>query len=509
MKGLLQRIATWRWFRIAAPLLVGTALFALGVVYLNLDKMVDMPGFVVVGGNHGLAGRPLAVRVSAHGVDSRASMSVSVDKVLVAGQPVEFTTSGSDPTIVSFLVPEAVASERAVVTLGLSAEGRSESLEHSLTVLHPSGDVVLEDETPPAKRVAEPGQIRVDVMPENSVLALGMVNSVVLRLRDDEGRGLSGVPVRIKHKTCLVPPGVSKQTTDVMGLLEFKINAKQPGIRLKLDVFPPDKPWVEREEPLRPRGRRMLLRTKTPVFRPGDRLDATLRTWQASAEAHCDLLREGAVLWSGTVTSSKHEAQLRISVRCDGRCDLQCAGHPWDPGDEFATVPIIVTSDDTLSALTSLVRAENVLHPNSLELRPGVNVDLTARYLTTFLQREPVSPSLWISTRERDIGDRTTRVTSDKRQVLIAIGGVFVLIMLVVADVLIRNLSAQRARMRAFAEEALGEELPPPVASVLAADGAQKSLERTRGVLLLIAMVGALVANLVGIVWLLALVGQG
>jgi hypothetical protein len=346
---------------------------------------------------------------------------------------------------------------------------------------------------------------------------MGMVNRVVLRVRDDRGAGLAGVPVRVKHKTCVVG-GKIERMTDRMGLVGFEIKAKQPSIRLKIEVQLPGQPWVKAEEPMLPRGRRMLLRTKTPVFRPGDPIEATLMTWEAEAEKHCDLLQEGAVLWSGEVKSAKHEAKLSIDVACAGICHLQCAGHPWDPGDEFATVPIVVTAESTLTALTALVAAENILHPKSLEVPPGVNTERAARYFLTFLQQEPFSPALWLSTRDNDLAIRSAQVKGGKQQVLWAIVGVFILIVCVVADILMRNISAQRRRMREFAEETLGDIEAQSQASpadmalqtMLALDvaGTQSELEHTRGMLLVFAMAGALLANLVGIIWLLALVGE-
>jgi len=488
--------------------LVGTALFVLGVVYLNLDKHPDIPGFVVVGGKHALAGRPTAVRVSARGVDSKAPMAVTVDRVEVDGKPVQFDAEGTDPTVVRFSVPEAIARGRAVVTLGVSSRGRSAALEHTLTVLQGMGDVVLQDGEPPAKRVAQPGQLRIDVLPENSVLAMGMQNKVVMRVRDHRGNGLANVPVRLNHKNCLIPPGPLRLKTDALGLVDFEIDARQPGIRLKIDIMPPGQPWVETEEPLQPRGRRMLLRADKSVYRPGDTITTTLHTWETEAEVHCDLLQEGAVLWSSTVTSAAKKARLNIQVPCEGLCRLQCMGHPWDPGDEFSTIPIVVTSEATLPAITAHLRADNILHPNSLKIPPGVDTDRAARYFLTMLQGEPWTPELWLSTRNDDVASRDEKVATNKRNVLIAIAVVFLLIVLVVADVVLKNLTAQRRRMKAFAEETLGDDLPAAMALTLDEDGDQERLLRTRGMLLLIAMVGALLANLVGIIWLLALVGE-
>ena len=61
--------------------------------------------------------------------------------------------------------------------------------------------------------------------------------------------------------------------------------------------------------------------------------------------------------------------------------------------------------------------------------------------------------------------------------------------------------------MREFAAETLGEEIPSDVVSALGTQGHQAQLDRTRGILLLIAMLGALIGNLIGIIWLLDLVG--
>lgn len=497
-----ERIAQWRWFRLTASILVGSALFVLGVIYLNMTRLPDQPGFVVVGGTQAFAGRSMAVRVSARGLDSMSPYPVQVDAVRIDGESLKFTAGDSDPTIVRWVVPSALAADQAKVEVDVVSDGHEATLVHQLAVVQP---VPTEASTgdPAAKRVAGKGKTRIDVIPEATVLAMGMENRVLIRVRDSQGNALKDAPVWVEHPRCLVPPGKHRFTTDAMGLIEVKVIANAPSVDLKIGVMPTGEPLTEIIEPMRPLGRQMLLSTENPVFRPGEPLKAHLKTWRPRAVVHCDLIEDGAVLWSGTVASGKTGTSVEPPTTCVGLCHLQCSGHPWEPGDEFASIPLVVTSDDTLTALTDLVRSRNLLHPNSLKIRPGADPQRTARYFLTFLQRSAFSPALWINTLETDRAARAEVATAGKQRVLIAIGVVFLLIILVVADILIRNTAAQRQRMRLFASETLGEDIDDDLA--LAPDS---RLDRTRGTLLLIAMAGALVANLVGIIWLLALVGE-
>ncbi len=484
-------------------------MFSLGVSYLSLAAPPSMASFLVLGGGAVRPGAPLGLRVSGHDAVARRAVDVRVRGARVDGAPVELGAQGTRPAYVHLAVPSGLTSREASVELDVEAGERRETLRFRSPV-----ETVQVSGGAPA-RVLGGGShgatgadvtLNVRLVVEDGALTAGMDNRVFLRVRDAAGRAVAGADVRVEHKA--IPQGRARGRTDGAGLFAFTLRADQPSLNLRVDVRTDDGRQAHVERLLRPYGQQMILRGSTLTVAPGAPVAATLQSWPETLEATCDLYAGDVLLWTAPVETVDHRATFRLDPLPVGVYQLQCYRHPTDPGDTAATLGLLVTDAEPVSALLAEVAGRGYVDAERFYAQGKPDAPLAGPFLLALLSEPPIAPKVLVATRERDIEARQAARVAAKTRVLAALGGVFVLVILWVVDVLLRHTLRTRRRLRAFALEAAAEgavdEVDDGGPLDMAALQAEERLERTRGVILAVLMLGALVANLVGVLWLFA-----
>lgn len=479
---------------------LGLALFVLGVAYLSLGRQPDVATFFVLGGTHVRAGAPAAVRVRARLADARSGVPVVVAPVHPGADGVQ--VDGEEPAIVSFRVP---ADARGAYSLALSAQvgPRQQELVVELPVVRGSSRVGLPDLEPGLSETTLAH--RVQVLPEAGELAANMDNRVFVRVLDVEhGAPVAGAAVTVEHPA--LTGGEHACTTDASGLCELSLVARQPSFRLVVEVRQGEVA-TRTDALLRPRGRRMLLRSPSPVVPPGEPVRVELTTWEAEETVYCDLLESGAWIASRRVGTRRGAATIDLGPLAPGRYDLQCYAHDIDPGDAFATLPVIVEAGDPLEVALRVARGEGLVHRAAAVAPPGTVRALALRYWTAVLRADPRPPRVLVSTREADLAARTELHEAAKQRLLLAIGAIVLVVLLWVAETILKNILTTRDSLRRVATEMLHDGDLVDVDDLTAASFSSRSaLVKTRGVLLLVVVGGAIVCNVVGLVLLFLLI---
>ncbi|MCB9787585.1 MAG: hypothetical protein H6744_12965 [Deltaproteobacteria bacterium] len=496
-----QRLGDARWFRLTVTGLVGLALFVIGVMYLDLDREPDVTSFLVVSGAQARAGQPLALRVSGHLADARRSTPVSVSDVHIGGAPATATVSGDDPAIVTVPVPSDVG-ETVALTMRADSDHGGATLEAELPVVHGRATGLPELARSLSQEVTT--DHRVTLLPESGELAANMDNRVYVRVLSREGAPVSGARVTVTHAS--LPDGAVHLVTDASGLAAFTLAGNQPSFRLAIDVRSGEL-HTETDALFRPYGRRMRLELWPPVVAPGDAVTAKLTTWEAEVRVFCDVLVDGAWVRSEQVTTAEGKARLDLGTLPVGLHQLQCYEHPLDPGESFATAPILVATGPELPALLAEVRARALVVDSSAVAPPGTDAALAAGYWQAVLRELPRPPQILSSTRETDLADRKARHDRRKARLLLSFAGVLLLVFLWVAEHIVKHTIDTRDRIRAFAIESEMEGDDADVDALLPASSAQRhTLVRARGVLLAAVVLGAILANVLGLIALFAMI---
>ncbi|MGM0574421.1 MAG: hypothetical protein ACQEXJ_01630 [Myxococcota bacterium] len=502
--GRLLRWANRRWVRVLITAFVGLALFVLGAVYLSLGRQPDIPTFMVVGGDHVQAGLEGLVRVSARYADSRDTVPVEVRGVTLGGAPVDREVEAGAPAIVRFRVP-ADSGEEITLAFDARAGERQEHLEVDLPVLRDGAVVDVMGTTPPTlPDVATDHRVR--VLPEAGVLAGNMDNRVFVRVLDQEGRPVGSARVVVTHPT--LPDGRVEGYSDASGLLDLRLTANRPSFRLGVEVIEGER-RTRTDRLLRPRGRKLKLHQEPAVTPPGEPVRPTLLTWEPDVQVFCDLLRGDAWIRSERVEAVHGSATIDLGALPEGLQRLQCYFHPLTPGESFATVPLPVSDRPPLEVLLDEVRERGLVHPNAAVAPEGTDDELAAAYWQAVLRESPQEPEVLLSSRAEDLAARAAAREQVKSRLLLAIGGVAVLVLLWAADSILKNALSTRDKMRAFAieAEADGVDLDVEVEDLSVAGFQQReTLVKTRGVLLAIVLFGTIVANILAVLGLLYLI---
>ncbi|TNF29966.1 MAG: hypothetical protein EP329_14525 [Deltaproteobacteria bacterium] len=488
---------------------VGLAVFILGATYLSLRYPPDMPSFMVVGSGWAASGEPTALRVRARMIDARSAATISVERVQLGDRDVPFEAQGTDPVTLSFRMPVSAAAGRTErLRITATALERTETLEVPIEVLtgDPSTDV---PPTPPPKLRPTDKAFRLSLIAEGAGVVARLENSIYVKVRSPEGQAVAGAKVTISHSA--LPDGKVTLVTDGNGLAVFTLEANRPSYTLKMKVAKGEAS-AEFEETISPAGRQVLLRAPAAVLRPGETEDVEIDTWRRGATVFCDLRRGAVWLWSRQVDLGTDGSALTVGPLAPGRYDLQCYFHAHTPGSTWATLPIIVGDGDRLELLRKRVEREEIVNPAALDTHEHASEALASGYFLALLNQPPMMPTLLANTREADQQLREDAWDAKKRLVLIALGVVFVLVVLLVFDLILANILAQRDRMRAFAAdvaldgdviEADGDELDD---LLVGAHKDRDSLVRTRGIVLVILVGGTIVANLIAFILLMVLI---
>lgn len=497
------RWANRRAVRLSVTGLVGLSLFLLGARYLSLRKPPEVIALLVAGSEEVRAGASTALRVSANRSRSREQVPVAIDDVLVDDEPVEAEIDGDAPAIVRYPVPDD-AGDAIEVTLRLSTSARSKvSITQEVRRLHDTEVRLGEAEGGSASEAGAP--LRLDVLPEAGALAGGMRNRVFIRVLERDGTPAGGARVRIGH--AVLQDGELVRTTGPSGLVAFELTGDRPSFSLDLAVEH-DGESLQTEKLLRPIGRQLMLRLDPPVVAPGEPARPVLRSWQPRTAAYCDLLDHEAWRDSFRVrTTEERERRLELEPLPPGPYRLQCYRHPLVPGSSWATLPLVVSEDPPLDALLEEARERGARPEPALVAPKGTDRALAASYWQAVLREPPTRPTVLLSTRGRDLARESAAHERKRNRLLLAMGGVMLLVFLWMGETLLRHIIRTRDRMRRQAIEAVREGADIDVDALGGMDPEQRAaLLRTRGILFLVVVVGTLVLNALGLLGVLALI---
>lgn len=507
--GYLARFQGSPWVRRATFIGVGLAVFVLGATYLSLRYPSDLPSFMVVGSGWVASGEPTSLRVRARTIDARSAVTVHIDKVVFRDSEIPFEQTGTDPVTLSFRVPvveRGGGTEHLRITA--TAGERTETLDVPLEVL--VGDTMPDTiPLPPPRLRATEKAFRLSLIAEGAGVVARLTNQVYVKVRDPAGEAVRGAKVAIAHSA--LPDGKVTLVTDGNGLAVFELEANRPSYTLKMKVTKGEAE-AEFEETISPAGRQMLLHAPEAVLRPGMSEEIAVDTWRRGVSVFCDLRRGSVWLWSRQLDMGTEGHKVSVGPLAPGRYDLQCYFHAHTPGSTWATLPIVVGDGDPLELLRRRVARAEIVNPAALDGHAHSKDALAAGYFLALLNQPPVMPTLLLNTREGDQQVREEAWGAKKRVVLIALGVVFVLVILLVFDLILANVLAQRDRMRAYAAELAadgdiveedGDELDE---LVMASHKDRDSLVRTRGVVLVVLVGGTIVANLIAFILLMVLI---
>ncbi len=478
-------------------LALGLSFFLLGSTYLTLSEPEDVTSVIIVGGERLRAGAPAHLRVQARLQPARTAVPIELKALYLDGEPVTFEQRGDSPAMIGWKVPVTV-SDKVAITLVLQGKDSQKKVMIEQEVLRFTPDDAALKMITPVRLPKVATTHRVQVNPEQGDLVLGMETRLFLRVRSQSGAPVPLAHVHLKHRN--LPSGELRLVTDKDGLCEFSILADQPSLRIAIEVRAGES-LTKTDELIRPRGRLLTLDPDRPVTPAGEPARLTLRSWRPEIVATCDLLWQGAWIWSEQVKTKEGLAAINLGVLDPGRYDLQCSPHPIDPGETWASVPVFVDDRAPLEVLSSAIEEGGHVHPESMGFDPEAPSERSLDFLLALLRSEVVKPHVLISTRQSDL-----RAEKEERQglqgwLLLAMGIVALVVILFVADILISHSLATRERMRAFAIEDLddgpfgaGDDLLN-----LRELAHKRSMLRTRGMLLVFVLIGTLALNAAGI----------
>jgi hypothetical protein len=472
----------------------------LGVAYLNLDRPRDVVVLKVVGGTAVRAGLPASFRVVATWADGRRGADVEVQDVQVAGASQSVSSEGS-PALVSVPIPGNV-DDPVALTFEVETEGRQESLHLNMPVRRMAPEPALPES--PTRLPKTQRAHRVSLLPEGGVLAAGLENSVFVRVRDLTGAPIAEATVTVAHPS--LPDGSITAQTDGSGLIRFTVDARRPSFRFAVRVEH-NGATTELEELLVPVGRQMLLAMTRPAFAPETPITARLTTWRPDAEVFCDLFQGNVLMWSQRGTAAGGGLTLQLGPWPEGRYSLQCSDHPWALGEAYATTPVLVSEAQPLQALLTELRDQQLLHPSGLVAPAKTNDAIASAYWQAILRDPPTPQTILLSTKESDLLSRSDAHEDQKNFLLASIALVFLLVLAWMTETILKNIIDRRDRLRAYAAESFMDDVPVDVDGLGHGERADRqTLIKTRGVLSALVLLGALIANVVGIIWLFALI---
>lgn len=465
------------------------AIGLLAAVYMMGRNDQVLTSVQVFGGPAAAPGQPLVMRMSGHSSDGKRDLPVEVASVTLNGEKASFELSGASPSYVTVAVPNNLSGD-VKVDIAARCNGADKALAATVGVNAPKPGASRPALADYIERHLQAGAEQyLTMLPDHQVLVREMSNRVFVRARDMHGFPIPDVRVTVGNHVLFADRGLQVTgTTDANGLFAFDAgNVGRPMYNFKLTATKGAATY-ELETQLITNTRQMQLSIDPPVTLPSHRPNITLQTWESDAHGYCELVHQDVVIWATYVKTKNGLAELRPNALPAGRYDLQCYDHPASPSSAYATVPVIVADGSPLEAVIKEVKRYKLPAGAHVEPPDDTNPRLTIDYWLAVLRRDLTPPRLVLDTREADEATFNEVKRVRQTRVLTALGVVVLLFLLWLADGILKTVIATRERLREFDDQ----DAPSP-----------SRLIRLRGLLLIIVLVGASVASVLGVVWLM------
>ncbi len=490
------------WARWLLYVVLGLGIFAIGAAYLRLQVRPDPVGFQVIGGDLIAPGWPASYRVRARTAHLGTAHPVEVQRIRIEGQAATFSAEGGDPTVTRVEVPKDLDPDRlnAVVTFEVSTPAGPASL----AVTSPIARVdAVPAPPPPSPLPATRRTMRLELIPDHGDLVTNLENRVFLRLRALDGRPIPGAMLTVLHGD--LPNGQRGLLTDRDGLAAFHLVPRLPNVDLRVEASVGELRETF-EETLFTAGRQLRIEGLGPIVKPGLKPVATVRTTRDGVDLHCDLRRGRQHIAAMRVpVDTAREVQLDLpALTAEGRYDLQCYFNILIPGSTFASRAFWVSSTTQLAPMVDDARRAGLLSGPEVVALEGATAEdhpELAAWLAGALSARAADTHILLQTFDAAVADADADWASRKSVALGALVIAILLVLLVGLDLVLSNVLANRRRFRAY-EAALAEEGALGDVTLdgvdLAATHSTERLDRTRGWLFVIVVVGTLLANAVG-----------
>jgi|GEM_PF-2383574 len=506
--AFLERRPALRWLLYAV---LGIGIFMIGASYLRLQSRPDPIAFQLTGGDLLARGWPATLRVRARTAHRSLAYPVTVERVTLGEVALTHETTGSDPTALQFTVPDTVTGETLSATLKLTL--RAGETTETITVPIAVTGQDPESETRPsaaAPLVETKRSMRVDLYPDAGELVSNMANRVFVRARRLDGSPIAGATITVSHST--FPNGQQAVVTDTTGLGTIHITPRLPNLDVRITAVASEADAVQEtfNTTLYAVGRQLAFEDIPALIAQHKATTVTVRTTRDSVDLYCDLLRGRQHIAGYRLpipTSRIVEVQLPAFDR-DGRYDLQCYFNLLIPGSTFAARAFWVGPTDNFAQLSLAAERSGYFAGESLSVPANVTA-LTfpnyAAYLASRLSERSVRSTMLAQTFDTAVVAADEKWSGEKDLALFALIAAIALVLLVGLDLVISNILSNRRRFRAY-EADLAED--GALADItldgvdLAANHSTQRLDRTRGWLFIIVVVGTLFANVVGFLML-------
>ena len=501
-------------FRSLIIILAGSLGFLLGVLYLSVEDMKIGPVVLVTGPESFVPGESVAVRVAGLEKGGHGSYPVRVRSlhwVDAAGTRSELAaqSEGRRPVVVRFTVPTS-ASEGASLALRVQVGDEAErEVDVPVAVgLSFSLDPPLDE--PPSLREGE--QLRVDLWPEDGVVAYGLDNRIFVRVTDGDG-----LPVVAALDFAVGKNKTLKGLSDSLGLAAFSLDGGRPRYVLSVTARDAEGRVGRAKEELVPVPRGQRLRLRPRVLAPGRTLRVELNSLEDKGLLHCDVLLGHRHLDAFTLDrKGGSAATTREAPRGTGLFTIQCSPYYVSAGKAFAARHFVVAPDDApLAALAGAVRANGPAETRYLQElakkgsdRPRVDQERASDFLAARLQPGYVPSQRLLSTLASDEAALEHERSGLKSKLLTALALALLILLVWAVGLIGSNILDVRRRARLMHEALEGADEPPEDEVALLEDDGPAPRDLTRGFSLVHYVVFAVLAvlNIIAILWLLGAV---
>lgn len=477
--------------------------FALGALYLSVERL-SVDDILVVTGNDVFAPeRPAVLRLTAvRRADKHILPVVVRDVRRTDGAPTPpWETRGRRPVVLDLQVPENAPDPLPLevdVTVG---DGAARTVSLPLSI-----DAQLSSESRSVSRdLRRGGELQVVPVPQDGVLVHGLDNVLYVAVTEKDG---TPVTAEVRLRFGKGPARVA--TTDSLGLASFPIEGGRPRYEMRFEANAGDgrSGWAELDIAPAPRGLRLRSRPASPTS--GSTIRVELESVEPSGLIHCDLVDEGLFLASFPMRLDKGTADEELILpSTQGSCELQCSAYYQNPGRAFATRAVPVSPSEPDRALLGLLSdVESPWGPayaiSLIRMRLFAEASPAQRELATAFILALATPpyrssSLLYSSLDDDQAVLDADRDAFRGRLLAILGAALALLLIWAIGLVATNMKEMRRRSALLDDdgEAILDEAP-----------GQGGFGRHRGIVQLLIIIGLLVTDVLAFLWLLELVGR-